>query len=127
MIHAGKRSRFAPQAAPRIYTFVCLANSLNCDCSFQPFIPALVHNTHATFTDLAPDTIVADGGASIKTLSSTLVAFTQVSQDPVTETRLVGPLIQVFDLSQTIRTFGAAMESRPVLVRECAALVAVIG
>src|SRR6202035_3866336 len=60
MIHARKRSRFAPQALPSIAAFVRLANGLNCDCSFQAFIPAFVDNAHATFTDFAADTIVAD-------------------------------------------------------------------
>jgi hypothetical protein len=51
---------FAPQAAPSIFAFVCLANGLNCYCSFQALIPAVVDYAHPTFTDFAPDTKVAD-------------------------------------------------------------------
>jgi hypothetical protein len=60
MIYARQRSRFPPQALPSISALVSLANGLNCYCSFQTLIPALVYNAHATFTDLAPDTIVAN-------------------------------------------------------------------
>ena len=61
MVHARKRSCFAPQPAPGVSAFGFIVDGLNGNRAFQALVPAFVDHTHSTFADFAPDPVVANG------------------------------------------------------------------